>query len=276
MNNFTVRTISSVVFVAVMLAGLLLSPIAYGCLFLVIMTVAMQEFYGMALGRQYAVQQKLALLTAAAFFTIVLCHCNYGLDGRWAAAGLIPLTAIPVSVLMKKERPDFGSFSHIFVALVYIALPICLSPFLVFTNGTFSGITLLSLFILIWVSDVGAYCLGTAFGQKPDSRKLAPSISPKKSWWGFWGGVILCVVAAFVLHLIGWLPYGLVHSLVLGAIISMAGVCGDLFESLWKRWFGVKDSGNCIPGHGGMLDRFDSSLLAIPVAVVYLTLFGLL
>ena len=79
-----------------------------------------------------------------------------------------------------------------------------------------------------------------------------------------------------MLHLVGWLPYGPVHSLVLGVLVSVAGVCGDLFESLWKRWFGVKDSGNCIPGHGGMLDRFDSSLLAIPVAVVYLTLFGLL
>ena len=135
---------------------------------------------------------------------------------------------------------------------------------------------MLSLFILIWMSDVGAYCVGTALGQRPDARKLAPSISPKKSWWGFWGGVFFCVAAAVGLHFLTWLPFGLLHCIALGVIVSVAGVCGDLFESMWKRHFGVKDSGNCIPGHGGMLDRFDSSLVAIPLACVYLTLTGLL
>ena len=82
-------------------------------------------------------------------------------------------------------------------------------------------------------------------------------------------------MAAVVLHFVGWMPFSLRHSVALGALVSVSGVCGDLFESLWKRHFGVKDSGNVIPGHGGMLDRFDSSFLAIPFALVYLVICGL-
>ena len=83
-------------------------------------------------------------------------------------------------------------------------------------------------------------------------------------------------MSAFVLGLVGWLPFPVVHTLVLGCLVSVAGICGDLIESMWKRYAGVKDSGNVIPGHGGMLDRFDSSLVSIPVAFIYLTLAGLL
>jgi len=135
---------------------------------------------------------------------------------------------------------------------------------------------LLSFFILIWVCDVGAYCLGTAFGQKPDSKKLAPKISPKKSWWGFWSAVISGIAAATGLHYLTWLPFSLLHCIAIGLVISVGGVCGDLVESMWKRHFDVKDSGNCIPGHGGMLDRFDSALIAIPLACIYLSFFGLI
>jgi phosphatidate cytidylyltransferase len=86
----------------------------------------------------------------------------------------------------------------------------------------------------------------------------------------------MAVFGAFILYLVGWMDYPLVHCLILGALVAVTGVCGDLFESVWKRRYGFKDSGNCIPGHGGMLDRFDSSLFAIPSAFVYLALSGLL
>ena len=181
-----------------------------------------------------------------------------------------------MTAIFLPSREGFGDLTYIYAGLLYIALPVSLSPLIVMDGEVFDGWLLLSLFILIWVSDVGAYCVGSLFGRRPDARKLAPSISPNKSWWGFWGGLGFCVAAAVGLHYLTWLPYGLVHCIVVGLIIAVGGTCGDLFESMWKRHFGVKDSGRCIPGHGGMLDRFDSSLVAIPMACIYLTLIELI
>ena len=276
MNNFWTRTLTGIIYLVVMVFGLIWDRTLFGALFAVILWVALQEFYRMALGSRFLFQQKLGLVAGAGAFLLVAAHFFYGLDIRWLAAVLIPLLLIPVTSLFLPSREGFGDLTYIYAGLVYIALPVCLSPMLVMDGDVFDGWLLLSFFILIWVSDVGAYCIGSAFGQEPDSRKLAPSISPKKSWWGFWGGLAFRVAAAVGLHFLTWLPYGLGHCIVLGLIVGVGGTCGDLFESMWKRHFGVKDSGRCIPGHGGMLDRFDSSLVAIPMACVYLVLIELL
>ena len=276
MNNFWIRTLTGIAFLAIMVFGLIWDRGVFGGLFTIILVVALKEFYQMSLGRRFLLQQKLGLLAGAASFILVAAHCFYGMDIRWLAAALIPLLLIPFSAPFLPNHDEFGDLAYIYAGLLYIALPISLSPLLMMDGEVFDGWFLLSLFIMIWCSDVGAYCIGTAFGQKPDSRKLAPSISPKKSWWGFWGGLAFCVTAAVGLHYLTWLPFPLIHCIALGFIVGVGGVCGDLFESMWKRRFGVKDSGKCIPGHGGMLDRFDSSLVAIPMACVYLTLLGLL
>ena len=244
MNNFLVRTIAGAVFLALMVCGMLFHPLAFGVLFLVAMYMAMREFLHITLGERYILQQKLAILSAAVAFIVCMCCCFYGLEVRFLTLALIPLFALALSVVLSR--------SHDTVEDVAV------------------------FFIIIWCADVGAYSLGTLFGQKPDSRKLAPAISPKKSWWGFWGGIAMAVLGAFILYLVGWMDYPLVHCLILGALVAVTGVCGDLFESVWKRRYGFKDSGNCIPGHGGMLDRFDSSLFAIPSVFVYLALSGLL
>ncbi len=276
MSNFWTRTLAGAVYLVVMIFGLIWDRTLFGALFVLVLWIALQEFYRMALGVRFLFQQKLGLMAGAAAFLLVACHCFYGWDLRWLMLELIPLLLIPVTAIFLPLREDFGDLTYIYAGLLYIALPISLSPLLVMDGEVFDGWLLLSFFILIWVSDVGAYCVGSALGQRPDARKLAPAISPKKSWWGFWGGMFFCVAAAVGLHYLTWLPYGLVHCIVVGLIISAAGTCGDLFESMWKRHFGVKDSGKCIPGHGGMLDRFDSSLVAIPMACIYLALTGLL
>ena len=277
MNNLAQRTLTSVVFVIVMVAGTVLNPLAFGALFLVIMTVAMEEFYGMTLGGRHVLQQKLGILTAAVLFTLVLCMKMYGLQTRWLACALVPFLAVPVSCFFGKDHSDFGLVSYVYAGILCIGLPVCLTPFLVFDGtGAFNGFILLAVFIVIWICDVGAFSVGSLLGQRPGSRKLAPSISPKKSWWGFAGGVFLGTLAAFLLHIPGLLPYPVIHCICLGALISVASVCGDLAESMWKRYCGVKDSGSCIPGHGGMYDRFDSSFFAVPASVVYLAIFNLL
>ena len=276
MNNFWIRTLTGIAFLVIMVFGLIWDRAVFGGLFTIILVVALKEFYQMSLGQRFLLQQKLGLLAGAAAFLLVAAHCFYGMDIRWFAAGLIPLLLIPFSAPFLHNHNEFGDLAYIYAGLLYIALPISLSPFLMMDGAVFDGWLMLSLFILIWCSDVGAYCIGTAFGQGPNSRRLAPDISPKKSWWGFWGGLVFCAGAAVGLHFLTWMPFSLIHCIALGIIVSVCGVCGDLFESMWKRHFGLKDSGKCIPGHGGMLDRFDSSLIAIPAAGIYMLIFGLI
>ena len=276
MNNLVLRTITGVVFLAVMVAGILLDPLVCFLLFCFIQIQALRVFYAMSLSDGLKFQQKTAVLTALAWRVLVFLFKVKGLDSAWFALCIVPLVLIPVSCIFHSDHSNLGSLGYVYAGLLYIALPISLVPFLVIDGSVFDGTLLLSIFIVIWISDVGAYCLGTAFGQKPDSKKLAPSISPKKSWWGFWGGVILGTATAVGLHFLHWFDFNILHSIAVGLIISVGTVCGDLVESLWKRYFHVKDSGNIIPGHGGMLDRFDSSLVAIPLASAYLAIFGLI
>ena len=277
MSDLVKRTISGVVFLVVMVAGLILHPLAFGALFLLVMYFAMREFMHITMGERWVFQQKMAILTAALTFMAIVGYLFMGLDLQWIAMALVPFFAIPVSVVFSKNHDTVEDVALVYLAMIYVGLPFCLAPFIVYgEGGEFNGWLLLNVFIIIWCSDVGAYSLGTLFGQKPTSRKLAPAISPKKSYWGLWGGIIMAMLAAWVLSLVGWMPYSLIHCLAIGFIVPVAGVCGDLFESVWKRRFGFKDSGNIIPGHGGMLDRFDSSLFAIPAVFIYLILFGLL
>ena len=141
--------------------------------------------------------------------------------------------------------------------------------------GEFNGITLLCFFAIIWGTDVGAYMFGITLGQKY-GKKLFPSISPKKSWIGFWGGVLTSVLVAVILHNVGLFQFDMIHCIVMAVLLCVTGVYGDLIESQWKRHYEVKDSGNLIPGHGGLLDRFDSALIAIPIGIIYLALINVI
>ena len=159
---------------------------------------------------------------------------------------------------------------------MYIALPFSMVNVLAFQTTPEGMLTVdvllpLSVFVLLWTNDTGAYCAGSLLGK----HKLFPRVSPGKSWEGSIGGGVLVLVVSY---LIGWYvnqgadPHVLNEWqwMGLGLVVCVFGTWGDLVESLLKRTIGVKDSGNVIPGHGGMLDRFDSSLMALPAAVVYL------
>jgi phosphatidate cytidylyltransferase len=113
------------------------------------------------------------------------------------------------------------------------------------------------------------------FGQK-GKHKLFPSVSPKKSWEGFFGGLLTAAATGYVLFVTGMLSYGLIHILMISLLIAVFGVFGDLVESMLKRSAGVKDSGRIMPGHGGLLDRFDAALFAIPITLLYMKICVLL
>ena len=270
------RTVVGAVLVAVIVTGLVIFPPVLPYLVLVAVYMMMREFYGFSIGRDYPVQQALAIGAVALSFAMVYLVKCYGIGCRCLAFAVIPYFAMLVSVLFKKDRSSLDNLPYVFTGVLYIGIPSALLPLLLFKQGGYDGMLMLSIMVIIWFSDIAAYIFGTAFGQKPTSRKLAPAISPKKSWIGFWSGLVFGAGAAALMYALGAMILPLVHCMLLGVLISAAGVCGDLFESVWKRRFGVKDSGNSIPGHGGFLDRFDSTLFAIPAAIVYLAVFNLL
>ena len=229
------------------------------------------------LGGLFRLPRALAIASGVIFFGLLFCFFSYDIPPKLIALGMVPVTATMVSLLFDKDRKGhLRDFSHIFTGLVYIAVPLSLSTFIALKDGSFSCMLLICFFVIIWCSDIGAYTIGMAFGQKEGSRKLCPDISPKKTWTGFWGGLAFSILAAIVLKLTGLVDIHWLHCIALAVVMHVAGVLGDLFESAWNRDFGVKDSGKAIPGPGGLLDRFDSTLMAVPVGTIYLALFNLL
>ena len=295
MGNFIKRTISSVVFAAVMLFALLsnyvlgcfgvpaetlqlCSKLIYGVIFLFALIVMMKEFLSMTCGKNYRYSQMLSILSGATLFTLVFLYKAFDFSGRLVILAFIPVFVLMINSLYEKSKERFDMFANLYTAILYIAVPWSVLNFAVinFSTGDFNGVLLLCFFCIIWGGDVGAYLFGITLGQKY-GKKLFPSISPKKSWIGFWGGMLLAIAITLVLYYTDLLPlkagpYNLIHCIAIAILIDVAGVYGDLIESQWKRHYNVKDSGTIIPGHGGLLDRFDSALIAIPVAIIYLIL----
>ena len=276
MNNFVKRTLSSIGFVAVMLAALLTNKFVFGFVMLLSLVVMMKEFLQMTCGSEYRYSQALSIFAGATLFLLVFLYNGFNLPGRFIILAMVPVFVLMICSLYLKDKKDFHKFANLYTSILYIAVPWSLFNFAAFSaDSQFSGLLLLSFFGIVWASDVGAYLFGITLGQKY-GKKLFPSISPKKSWIGFWGGVFTAVVVAVLLQKFGILNFSMLHSMILAVLINVASVYGDLIESQWKRHYNVKDSGNLIPGHGGLLDRFDSALVAIPVGVIYLVVTNLL
>lgn len=276
MNNFLKRTLSGLAFGAVMLAALLTDRFVFGAVMLFALIVMMSEFLKMTCGNDYRFSQVLSILAGAVLFALTYLYKGFCLPGRFVALAFIPVFILMVNSLYVKDKTCFSKFSSIYAALVYIAVPWSLINFAAFNAaGEFNGSMLLCFFCIIWGSDVGAYIFGMSLGQKY-GKKLFPSISPKKSWIGFWGGLLTAVIVAVALHYAGVFTFGLVHCIAIAILLNVTGVYGDLIESQWKRHYEVKDSGTIIPGHGGLLDRFDSALMAIPVGIIYLVVMNVL
>lgn len=283
MNSLLKRCISGVVYLILLVGCILWCKYSFLAIMLLFCGVMLHEFMTMTMGDRYRFSQCLTIFTGLSFFALVWAVRAFTVvTAEFIFLSLIPLITVMVNSLYVKDKTDFGKFANVYTALLYIAIPLSINIFLVMTpDGDYSGWMLLAFFVIIWVSDIGAYVFGMAFGQKYGS-KLFPSISPKKSWIGFWGGFAVAVAASLTMYFTGfWQFAGLsdmtwYHALALSVIMNVTGVYGDLFESQWKRHYAVKDSGNIIPGHGGLLDRLDSTLFAVPAGVIYLSVFHLI
>lgn len=272
MSTLVKRTLSGLVFIALMVPGMLFHPLAYAVLMLVCVSLMTMEFYRMSLDSWNKPGQVFGFLSAVFLYLTTYVIARHGL---WEARYLLlimplPVTAAWITVLYNKSEDVLKFAAYLFLPILYIAVPFSIFNFLSFPSiGTFEGSRLLSLFIILWASDIGGYLIGMGFGQR-GGHKLFPRISPKKSWEGFAGSIVFAQVVAAVLNV--WNPLSLpwAHYVVLALLISVFGVFGDLIESVMKRSFGVKDTGTIMPGHGGLLDRFDAALIALPIAVIYI------
>ena len=283
MKNIVIRSISGLVFLIIMVGSLLLSPHAIAAVLLLSIIVMMCEYMKISMGNNLKIARILTIITGIALYIIIYLIVRFGVSTSYLYLILLLIATLFISLLYDKtngedsvRRESYRTNSNLFTSIVYIAVPFSMTNFILFgSDGTYNPYILLSMFILLWSADVGAYVFGMAFGQK-NGHKLFPSISPKKSWEGLLGGIISTIAVSFILHATNVLPFNLAHSIIIATIIVIFGAFGDLVESLFKRNFGVKDSGNIMPGHGGLLDRFDGALIAFPVAIAYIKLLSLL
>ena len=276
MKNFIIRTITGVIFVAAVVASFL-RPEAMVLLFSVVTGLTVWEFTGLVNERPgVTVNRFISTVAAVYFFFAMTYFCSDLYGGAAKSVVFIPylvtIIYLLVAELYLKQEDPIEDWAYTMLSQMYIALPFSLLNVLAFTatpEGTVSFNTLLplSVFVFLWVNDSGAYCIGSLLGR----HKLFPRISPGKSWEGSIGGALFVIAAAWAIsYFLDGVMLTTIEWIGLGLVVVIFGTWGDLVESLFKRTLGIKDSGSILPGHGGMLDRFDSSLLAIPAAVVYL------
>jgi phosphatidate cytidylyltransferase len=289
MKNFIIRTITGVIFVAAIVASFL-RPEAMVLLFSIVTGMTIWEFTGLVNEREHVTVNRFICTVAGVYFFYAMTYfCSDLYAGVAKSVVFIPYLVTVIYLLIAelylKQEDPIQDWAYTMLSQMYIALPFSLLNVLAFTANSsgmvvFNTLLPLSVFIFLWVNDTGAYCVGSLLGR----HKLFPRISPGKSWEGSIGGAVFVLAVAYC---IGWLDnmeiadanhtssifagmLSIPEWLGLGLVVVIFGTWGDLVESLFKRTLGIKDSGSILPGHGGMLDRFDSSLLAIPAAVVYL------
>lgn len=276
-NNFIQRAITGIIFVGVLIGCILGGPISFTLLFALITALTIHEF-GVIISKQPDVEiNKPICMLAGVFLFFGFAYLGV-MPGQTEI--LIPylflIIYLLVSELYLKKKNPLNNWAYAMMSQIYIALSFAMLNVLAYhsigNEGELSNyqvqynpILPLSIFIFTWINDTGAYCTGMLFGK----HRLFERISPKKSWEGSIGGGVFSIIAAIVMaHYFPFMPISIWIGLALTVVIF--GTLGDLTESLLKRTIGIKDSGNILLGHGGMLDRFDSTLMAVPAAVVYL------
>lgn len=278
-KNLLTRTISGAVLVALIVCVVLFAPgsiigaVVFGIFFSFIMIVCLKEFMNITTAENSSINIFLALLPS-----LLLLWCPV-VDKLWdikvieehrfvdLLSALYCLLLVIYFVASFFIKSDVVNFKFIVISMIYIALPFFLFGHLEMSQDNMTHAAL-GMFVIIWGNDTLAYLVGSMIGK----HKMFPNISPKKSWEGFIGGLLGALAVGVLLFYI-YEGSSLVNWLIYSVMISFFATFGDLFESIIKRKFDVKDSGTIIPGHGGMLDRFDSFLFAAPAAYIFYLVF---
>ena len=277
LKNLITRSITGILYVAI-LVTCFLQAFNMVIVFALITGLATWEFTGLVNEHKHVNVNRLITTVAGVYFFLAVAGVNSGAIQTNAVfvPYLLTIIYLFISGLYTKSGDSVNDWAYTMLSQMYIALPLSTINVIAFRQAAdglnyYYYLLPLSIFIFLWTNDTGAYCTGSLFGK----HKLFPRISPAKSWEGSIGGGILVLIVASVMYYIesqgeNLSGLNLIEWLGLGLVVVVFGTWGDLVESLLKRTLGIKDSGNILPGHGGILDRFDSSLMAIPASVVYL------
>lgn len=278
MKKFVVRTLAGALFAAVLIGAMLYGWKSFTMLFLPVTALAVEEFGRLLKKHRNATFNTEYAAACSVLLFVAFAAVSY-IDGVSPVLLFAPYMAAVSCLFVFRLFSDKGNaledYAYFALTQLYVALPFSLLNVLA-TAGVqegemYSWLMPLSVFIFIWCNDSGAFCVGCTIGR----HKMFERVSPKKTWEGFAGGAVVAMIAGVimsrfftVMNVWEWAGMALV--------VVAAGTLGDLIESIMKREMQIKDSGNFLPGHGGFLDRFDSTLLAVPAVIVYLALVGLL
>ena len=274
MKNLIIRALTGIIFVVVLISAICIHPIFFLILFCIITGLTLWEFGGLVKHYENAnLQRTVNMLGGVYLFIATFVHANGLTDGKIFLPYLLFIMLTMIAELYYKAPNPINNWAFTLFAQIYCAGSFSMLNFIGAEPGTpgvmsYTPLFIMAIFIFVWLDDTGAYLVGSLIGK----RKLFERISPKKSWEGFFGGLILALASS---QAFAWFAPEInrMNWLGLAATVVLFGTWGDLIESLLKRTLGVKDSGNVLPGHGGMLDRFDSVMLAVPASYIYIELF---
>ena len=265
-KNLFIRAIAGIVYIAVVLLGIFGGIYAFTAVFGLFLIVALLEYYRIVeLDNQIKIRKILNILAGVAIFSSSFFAPVFTLS-----IVVLYFLIQSTETVFTKRTNNLSSTIHAVFGQFYLTLPFFLLSMIYIGDGKINEKLILAIFVFIWINDTAAYLVGSLFGK----HKLYEKISPKKTIEGFVGGVVLATSAAFVFSKL--IPeFSLYFWIGFGLITAITGTIGDLFESSIKRTYNIKDSGHLIPGHGGILDRIDSFLFAVPAIFIYMYLISL-
>ena len=265
-NNFLQRTLTGFLFVAAVVACTLWSEFSFFILLFVVNFLCLLEFYELVLPDKSWIEKYLGIIAGSIIYVMFSMIFSANLSIAWYYHLIPVFLTIFIIKLFEKTHNEFSTLAFQVLGLMYITLPIVMLTKMGFFNSfDYSAGLPMGFFLLLWTSDTGAYLAGRSFGK----HKLFERVSPKKTWEGSFGGLILTLAIAYGISFL-FDDVNTTDWLIIGALIVVFGTFGDLFESLLKRNLHIKDSGKILPGHGGVLDRFDGLFLAVPAVFFYL------
>ena len=271
------RILGGTLLVVALIGGVMLGKFTCLAIFAFGLAGMMSEYYRMAFADgKYALERILLTALAVAVFAYVVLSQAYGLPLKYLLLAL-PLLMVVFMLLLVNQSGDIANLKvqDITFPLVYLLPAFAVSSRIMFDKeGLYSPWMFIAVICVLWMSDVGGYAFGMAFGQKQGSRKIAPTLSPKKSLAGVFGSVVFTLATSAFMYICFNLQLTVWQWAAISVIAVLFGIFGDLFESLLKRHYGLKDSGSIIIGHGGLMDRFDAVVFALPAITVFLLLTG--
>lgn len=278
LKTFLTRTTTAIVFVGVLLTAIFFNYISFVTLFLVVSIWGLIEFYQISEKLGAKPYKWIGIISGLSLFMYSAISNSYYSHLVSPTAMLSVVIVLPffvfIAALFNNTSNAITNLVFTLAGIIYAVLPFSLLMHIACIDQAFAGVMapynfhyVLGIICLIWISDVSAYLVGSLIGK----HKLYERISPGKTWEGTIGATILTIACSFLIH--HFFPeLALKHWVVIAVLVSIFGTIGDLVESMFKRQAGIKDSGKIMPGHGGILDRFDSLLFVAPFVYAYLTL----